>query len=127
MGSIAGYVAQDVTNVHVDPLKVPQVTFKTVSDDYRPNNVARVPYKIVEQPSRLNRKIRIIVVGAGASAINFAHEVSQSKLDLHLTCYDKNPSVGGTWYENRYPGCGCDIPSVNYQLSWAPSPKWSSL
>ncbi|OJJ44468.1 hypothetical protein ASPZODRAFT_161036 [Penicilliopsis zonata CBS 506.65] len=49
-----------------------------------------------------------------------------NSLDLDLVCYDKNPSIGGTWYENKYPGCGCDIPSVNYQFSWAPS-AWSNF
>lgn len=75
--------------------------------------------------SRSNRRIRVITIGAGASALNFAHDVSTSALDIDLTCYDKNPEVGGTWYENRYPGCACDIPSVNYQLSWAPG-VWKS-
>lgn len=84
-------------------------------------------YEIIEQPSRIARKIRVVVIGCGASAINFAHEVDNSGLDIDLVCYDKNPSIGGTWYENKYPGCGCDIPSVNYQYSWAPSTQWSSL
>lgn len=85
------------------------------------------PYQIIEEPSRLSRKIRIIVIGCGASAINFAHEVDISPLNLELVCYDKNPSIGGTWFENKYPGCACDIPSVNYQYSWAPSAHWTSL
>lgn len=85
------------------------------------------PYEIVEEPSRYRRKIRIIVIGAGASALNFAHEIDTSSLDTELVLYEKNPEIGGTWYENRYPGCGCDIPSVNYQFSWAPSPDWTSL
>lgn len=85
------------------------------------------PYRVVEEASRLARKIRIIVIGCGASAINFAHEVDTSSLNLELVCYDKNPSVGGTWFENKYPGCACDIPSVNYQFSWAPSAHWTSL
>ncbi|KAF3391140.1 putative sterigmatocystin biosynthesis monooxygenase stcW [Talaromyces pinophilus] len=84
-------------------------------------------YLIIEEPSRTIRKIRIIVIGCGVSAINFAHEVDISPLDLELVCYDKNPSIGGTWYENKYPGCGCDIPSVNYQFSWAPSAHWTSF
>lgn len=84
-------------------------------------------YQIIEEPSRATRKIRIIVIGCGASAINFAHEVDINPLDLELVCYDKNPSIGGTWYENKYPGCGCDIPSNNYQFSWAPSAHWASL
>ncbi|EMR70578.1 putative flavin-binding monooxygenase protein [Eutypa lata UCREL1] len=41
-------------------------------------------YNIIEEPSRSKRKLRIICVGAGASAINFAHEVQRSDLDLDL-------------------------------------------
>ncbi|KAH6884928.1 steroid monooxygenase [Thelonectria olida] len=88
---------------------------------------AKPEYEILEQPSRIGRKLRIICLGAGASALNLAHEIDTSSLDLDLVCYEKNPSIGGTWYENRYPGCGCDIPSVNYQFSWAPSPEWTSF
>ncbi|KAF9895269.1 hypothetical protein FE257_000171 [Aspergillus nanangensis] len=84
-------------------------------------------YQIVEEPSRTPRKIRIIVIGAGLSGLNFAHDVDTSPLNLDLVIYDKNPEVGGTWYENRYPGCGCDVPSVNYQFSWAPSTEWTSF
>ncbi|PYI31325.1 putative dimethylaniline monooxygenase [Aspergillus indologenus CBS 114.80] len=84
-------------------------------------------YEIIDEPSRSRRKIRIIVIGAGASALNFAHDIDQSTLDIELVLYEKNPEIGGTWFENRYPGCGCDIPSVNYQFSWAPSPDWTSF
>ena len=34
--------------------------------------------------------------------------------------------VGGTWRENTYPGCRCDVPSHVYSLSFAPNPEWSS-
>ncbi|KAJ0383354.1 hypothetical protein COL922a_010641 [Colletotrichum nupharicola] len=85
-------------------------------------------YKILEKPSRSGRKLRIVCLGGGSSALNLAHEVSIcNTLDLELVCYEKNPSIGETWYENRYPGCGCDIPSVNYQFSWAPSPEWTQF
>lgn len=86
---------------------------------------ASFDYKILEQPSRVNRHLKVITIGAGASALNFAHEISTSKLDVDLVCYEKNPEIGGTWFENKYPGCACDIPSVNYQFSWAPG-VWSS-
>lgn len=98
------------------------------SVDYTPELAAAKPeYQVLEKPSRSGRKLRIICLGAGASALNLAHEVDTSSLDLELVCYEKNLSIGGTWYENKYPGCGCDIPSVNYQFSWAPSSEWTSL
>ncbi|KAH7319073.1 putative dimethylaniline monooxygenase [Rhexocercosporidium sp. MPI-PUGE-AT-0058] len=83
-------------------------------------------YTILEEPNRRGRKIRVITIGSGASALNFAHDIDTSPLDIELAIYEKNPEIGGTWYENRYPGCGCDIPSVIYQLSWAPSSRWNS-
>jgi cation diffusion facilitator CzcD-associated flavoprotein CzcO len=117
MGSIA--VPQDYASAL--PTKVNSHTNGVSTNGSSP------AYQISEEPSRTGRKIKVIVIGAGASALNFAHDVDTSHLDLDLVCYEKNPEIGGTWYENRYPGCGCDIPSVNYQFTWAPSHEWTSL
>ena len=46
--------------------------------------------------------------------------------NIELVVYEKNGDLGGTWLENRYPGCACDIPSVSYQFTWAPKPDWTS-
>ncbi len=35
-------------------------------------------------------------------------------------------AVGGTWRQNTYPGCECDIPSVLYSYSFAPKTDWTS-
>lgn len=83
-------------------------------------------YTILEEPNRVGKKIKVITIGAGVSALNFAHDIDTNSLDIELTMYEKNPEIGGTWFENRYPGCACDIPSVVYQLSWAPSAEWDS-
>jgi hypothetical protein len=83
-------------------------------------------YTVLEEPNRIGKKTKVITIGAGASALNFAHDIDTNSLDIDLTIYEKNPEIGGTWYENRYPGCACDIPSVVYQLSWAPSAEWGS-
>lgn len=42
-----------------------------------------------------------------------------------LAIYEKNSKVGGTWYENRYPGVACDTPSSLYTFSWDPKWDWS--
>ncbi|MBA2523988.1 MAG: NAD(P)/FAD-dependent oxidoreductase [Solirubrobacterales bacterium] len=39
---------------------------------------------------------------------------------------ERGSSVGGTWRDNTYPGCACDIPSHLYSLSFAPNPGWSN-
>lgn len=59
------------------------------------------PYTILEEPNRRGRKIRVITIGAGASALNFAHDIDTSPLNIELAIYEKNPEIGGTWYENK--------------------------
>ena len=66
------------------------------------------------------------IVGAGISGIAAAIRLDQ----VGYTDYkiiEKAGRVGGTWRENTYPGCGCDVPSALYSYSFAPSAKWSHL
>jgi cation diffusion facilitator CzcD-associated flavoprotein CzcO len=75
-------------------------------------------YRIREQPMGSKRRIRIVLMGAGASSLNFFKQAELELENVEVRCYEKNADIGGTWLENRYPGCACDIPSVNYQFSW---------
>ncbi|KAL0938897.1 phenylacetone monooxygenase [Colletotrichum truncatum] len=86
-------------------------------------------YSINEAPFGTPRPIRIIGIGAGASGINMIRTIRNtlSASTYELVVYEKNADVGGTWFENRYPGCKCDVPSHNYQFSWRPNPAWSSF
>ncbi|CAK7212641.1 hypothetical protein SEUCBS140593_001571 [Sporothrix eucalyptigena] len=84
-----------------------------------------MPYTILEQPLGTPRPIRIVVVGAGASGLNVVRNVKEHMQNVDIQVYEKNGVVSGTWFENSYPGCACDIPSHNYQYSWAPNPGWS--
>ncbi|EME82838.1 uncharacterized protein MYCFIDRAFT_203419 [Pseudocercospora fijiensis CIRAD86] len=71
------------------------------------------------------RRVKVIFIGAGCSGINFTAQMYKHMSNIDLVIYEKNPDVGGTWFENRYPGCACDIPSVSYQFTWARNPNWS--
>ncbi|KAM5359248.1 hypothetical protein ACJA88_015178 [Fusarium oxysporum] len=73
------------------------------------------------------KPIRIVVIGAGISGIQFLKDATTRLPNVNITVYDKNSQEGGTWAENIYPGCACDIPSHAYQYSWNPSPRWSRL
>lgn len=64
------------------------------------------------------------MLGAGVSGINFFKRAEERLKNVEIICYEKNSDVGGTWFENRYPGCACDIPSVVYQFYWHMRP-WS--
>ncbi|KAI7111657.1 hypothetical protein KC352_g35734, partial [Hortaea werneckii] len=75
-------------------------------------------YRIRELPYGTKRPIRVALMGAGASTVNFLKKAEEQLQNVKITVYEKNHDVGGTWLENRYPGCACDIPSVNYQFKW---------
>ncbi|CAH0054232.1 unnamed protein product [Clonostachys solani] len=66
------------------------------------------------------RPLKIIVLGAGASGINFTKTAQDKLQNVEVLCYEKNNEIGGTWLENVYPGVACDIPSVSYQFTWEP-------
>lgn len=66
-------------------------------------------YHVSEQPLGTIRPVRIICIGAGASGVNLAYQVQKYLQKADLVLYEKSPAIGGTWYENRYPGCKCDI------------------
>ncbi|TVY47159.1 putative sterigmatocystin biosynthesis monooxygenase, partial [Lachnellula occidentalis] len=83
---------------------------------------------ILEQPILTPRKLRVVCVGAGYSGLTLAHKIQHEfKLEdrIDLGIYEKNPDVGGTWFENKYPGAACDIPSHAYTFLFEPNPDWS--
>lgn len=67
-----------------------------------------------------------IVVGAGISGIAAAYKMNQAGYHDYVV-FEKADRVGGTWRDNNYPGCGCDVPSALYSFSFSPSHKWSHL
>ena len=91
------------------------------------------------------RPLKVICIGAGISGIITAIMLPQKIQKLDLVIYDKNKELGGAWYENQYPGCGCgmmgsssslsaqklilntDVPSHTYQLSFESNPSWTSF
>ncbi|CAK7272635.1 hypothetical protein SEPCBS57363_005229 [Sporothrix epigloea] len=89
---------------------------------------APASYTVKEEPFGVARRVRIVVIGAGASGINMVRALRLQVQDsFELDVYEKNRDVGGTWHENRYPGCRCDIPSHNYQFSWRPKHDWTNF
>ena len=83
-------------------------------------------YRISEQPIYTKRHLRMVCVGAGAAGLQIAYKAKRILENVELQIYEKNSDVGGTWLENRYPGCTCDIPSHSYQYTWARNPNWSA-
>ncbi|KAI0175567.1 FAD/NAD(P)-binding domain-containing protein [Hypoxylon sp. FL1284] len=88
---------------------------------------AEVPYVVREEPLGTPKHVRIVGIGAGASGINLIRTLRKNMVNYEHVVYEKNEKVGGTWFENRYPGCRCDVPSHNYQFSWRPNLEWSNF
>jgi len=65
----------------------------------------------------------VLIVGAGVCAI--ALGVTLGHLGIPYTIVEKNAELGGTWYVNRYPGCGVDTPNHSYSFSFGPRNAWT--
>ncbi|KAI8242842.1 FAD-binding monooxygenase [Colletotrichum sp. SAR 10_96] len=59
-------------------------------------------YVVTESPLGTARKLRVLMVGAGASGLNLARHMDLHMENFELTIYEKNSDVGGTWFENSY-------------------------
>jgi cation diffusion facilitator CzcD-associated flavoprotein CzcO len=66
----------------------------------------------------------VVVVGAGASGIGAAIRLRQAGV-TDFAVLEKSETLGGTWRDNTYPGCACDVPSALYSYSFAPNPSWT--
>lgn len=92
--------------------------------------IDEAPYtadQIPTYPQCTPQPLKIIHVGAGASGLLFAHKAGKNLTNYELICYEKNDVIGGTWYENRYPGCACDIPAHTYTFPFEPNAEWSGF
>lgn len=98
------------------------------------------------------RPLRVVCIGAGISGILASIRIPQKLSNIHLRVYEKNSGIGGTWLENRYPGCSCgtlrghfsiclllsktvinrmhhniDIPAHTYQPTFEPNREWTQF
>src|SRR5436305_3187134 len=69
------------------------------------------------------RHFAVLVIGAGASGLGAAIRLGQAGV-TDLAVLEKAADLGGTWRDNTYPGCACDVPSALYSFSFAPNPDW---
>ena len=68
--------------------------------------------------------IDVAIVGTGFSGIGMA--IALRRAGIHaFVLLERADDVGGTWRDNRYPGCACDIPSMLYSFSFEPKAEWS--
>ncbi|WP_372664199.1 flavin-containing monooxygenase [Amycolatopsis kentuckyensis] len=66
----------------------------------------------------------VVIVGTGFSGLGMAIQLRKEGRD-DFVILEKAHDVGGTWRDNSYPGCACDIPSHMYSFSFEQNPGWS--
>ena len=69
--------------------------------------------------------VRTLVVGAGFAGLGMAATLRRADPDADVLVIERAGDVGGTWRDNTYPGCACDVPTALYSFSFAPSPAWT--
>jgi cation diffusion facilitator CzcD-associated flavoprotein CzcO len=67
---------------------------------------------------------RIVIVGNGFSGLGAAIQLKRRGIE-DFVILDRGSDVGGTWRDNSYPGCACDVPSRLYSFSFAQNPDWT--
>ena len=72
------------------------------------------------------RVLDAVILGAGFAGLGMAIKLQQAGRD-DFVILEKASEIGGTWRDNRYPGCACDVPSHLYSFSFEPYAGWSRL
>ena len=62
-------------------------------------------------------KLDVVIVGAGVGGLYAVHRLRA--LGLKVRAYEAASGIGGTWFWNRYPGCRCDVESMEYSYSFS--------
>lgn len=66
---------------------------------------------------------KVLVIGAGLTGLLAGIKLEEAGYGYQI--FEKNPEIGGTWFENVYPGVGVDTPSHFYCYSFEPNPDWT--
>jgi cation diffusion facilitator CzcD-associated flavoprotein CzcO len=70
--------------------------------------------------------VDVVIIGAGISGIGAAIRPRQAGFH-DVVVLEKADSLGGTWRDNTYPGCACNVPSALYSYAFAQKGDWSRV
>ncbi|MFJ8933353.1 flavin-containing monooxygenase [Streptomyces sp. NPDC102364] len=74
-------------------------------------------------PEQEHEHVRVAVIGSGFGGLGAAVRLRREGI-TDFVVLERADAVGGTWRDNSYPGCACDVPSHLYSFSFAPNPDW---
>ena len=66
----------------------------------------------------------VVIMGAGMSGICMAIQLQRAG-QHNFVILEKQAGLGGTWWDNTYPGAHVDVPAPAYSFSFAPNPRWT--
>ncbi|MGW7530689.1 flavin-containing monooxygenase [Amycolatopsis sp. NPDC054798] len=72
----------------------------------------------------MTERFKVVIVGTGFSGLGQAIQLEKAGIRDYVIL-EKADEVGGTWRDNSYPGCACDVQSHMYSFSYAQNPDWS--
>ncbi|OAL45380.1 FAD/NAD(P)-binding domain-containing protein [Pyrenochaeta sp. DS3sAY3a] len=110
--------------------QAPEVLEQSAANGSNPKSGSTLPAstpKLKDEPVENFRPMRVVVIGGGFSGILLGIRIPEWLRNIDLTIYEKNDGLGGTWYENVYPGVACDIPAPSYVYTFEPNPDWSKF
>ena len=64
------------------------------------------------------------IIGAGFGGLVAALKLKDSSRNSFVI-FERASEIGGTWRDNTYPGCACDVPSHLYSIATKPNPDWN--
>jgi cation diffusion facilitator CzcD-associated flavoprotein CzcO len=88
------------------------------------SNLAYKP--TVDTQAALVQRHKILVIGTGFSGLCMGVKLREMG-ETDFVLLERADDVGGTWRDNTYPGCACDVPSHLYSFSFEPNPNWSRM
>jgi 4-hydroxyacetophenone monooxygenase len=107
--AVGGHVPAEYIPMVIEELNLDQADAKTVS------------WRKIPSPTFLEN-FQVVVIGAGYSGLAMAAKLKEAGIPFAVI--EKNDDVGGTWYENTYPGVAVDTPNHFYSYSFRVNPNW---
>ncbi|KAF2429963.1 FAD/NAD(P)-binding domain-containing protein, partial [Tothia fuscella] len=118
-------VVVPIFSKHTQQTDLPHLTNPKVQTETNGHFDHVKPFELEDHPIDETISLRVAVIGAGLSGINAGIIIPIKVPGVDLIVFDKNADVGGTWFENVYPGVRCDIPAHVYQSTFSPNTRWT--
>ena len=74
----------------------------------------------------MSQTAKIAIIGTGFSGLGMGIKLKEAGYD-NFVILEQSDDVGGTWHENHYPGCACDVQSALYSFSFEQNPNWTRM